>query len=186
MTVFSNFHFVVSGFAAENGGSSGGIGALGVDLKALVLQALTFLLVFWLLKRFALGKIVQTLEERRKTIDQGVELGRRMAEEKARLDEEVEKVLHKARMEADKIITAGHLEAGVFLKEAADAAARKTDAMLADAHDRIEDDIARARTRLEQEVLHWVAEATEVVLHEKVDTDKDQELIKRALSEVKA
>ena len=68
---------------------SGGIAALGVDLKSLILQIITFVLVFWLLKKFAFEKIVKTLDERRQTIDQGVELGQKMAEEKQRLDEQI-------------------------------------------------------------------------------------------------
>jgi len=185
VTVFSSFQFVVSGFAAEDSGSSGGISALGVDLKSLILQIGTFVLVFWLLKKFALGKIVQTLDERRETIDQGVELGRKMAVEKARLDEEVEKVLHKARAEADKIIAAGHQEAGALLKGAEAVAARKTDALLVDAHARIEDDIAKARKSLEKDVLALIAEATEVVLGEKIDAERDRSLIRKALNEVR-
>jgi hypothetical protein len=50
----SSFQILVSKFAAEEGG----IAALGVDGKALVLQIITFVLVFWLLKKFAMPKIV--------------------------------------------------------------------------------------------------------------------------------
>ncbi len=170
-------------FAAE---SSGGIAALGVDLKDLILQIATFVIVFWLLKKFALEKIITTLDERRKTIDQGVKLGQKMAAEKDRLDAEVEKQLQKARLAADKIIADGHHEAGEIAKAAEQAASRKTDAMLADAHARIEDDIKRARKQLEQDVLELVAEATEAVTREKLDTKKDNALIEKFLSEVKS
>src|SRR5690349_4409940 len=84
--------------------STGGVAALGINLKALILQVITFLIVFWLLKRFALTKIVQTLEERRQKIDEGVTLGREMEAEKAKLQDQVKASLQEARSEADKII----------------------------------------------------------------------------------
>lgn len=172
-------------FAAGSAQESGGIAALGVDVKALLLQIITFVIVFWLLKKFALDKIVQTLEERRKTIDKGVELGIKMSEEKQRLSQEVAAVLQKARAEADKIMAAGHHEAGMLLKEAEASAARKADAMLADAHAKIEDDIESARRGLEKEVLQLVAEAAGVLLEKKIDAKQDAQLISRALEEAR-
>jgi len=92
-------------FAAEE--EAGGISALGLDPLAILAQAITFLLLFWILKKFALTKIVDTLEKRRKTIDEGVELGLKMAEEQEKLNAKIEEKLAQARVEADKIIAAG-------------------------------------------------------------------------------
>jgi F-type H+-transporting ATPase subunit b len=168
-------------FAAEE--SAGGLASLGVDFKALILQILTFVLVFVLLKKFAFDKIVKMLDERRETIDQGVELGQQMAEEKARLDEQVDIVLQKARSEADKIITAGHQDAADLLKEAEERAAKKADSLLTDARMRIDEDIKAARKSLEKETALLVAQATEAVIGERLDQSKDSKLIERALKE---
>lgn len=169
-------------FGAEG---SGGVAALGINLKALILQILTFLVVFWLLKRFALSKIVQTLEERRQKIDEGVTLGREMEAEKAKLQDQIKAGLQKARQEADKIIAQAREEANGLVKEAETAAGRKADALMADAHARIEDDVKRARQKLEQDMLSLVAEATEVIIDEKLDDKKDNALIRRVLQGVR-
>lgn len=168
-------------FAAE-----GGIATLGVNVKSLVLQAISFLLVFWLLKRFAFGKVVNVLEERRQTIDKGVTLGREMEDEKNKLEERIEKKLREARQRADDIIAKANQEAGEVVKEAEAVAARKTDAMIADAHARIEDDINRARRDLESDLLELVAEATGVIIGDKLDEQKDNALIQKAISGVKS
>jgi len=162
-----------------------GIAALGLDPLAILAQAATFLLLFFIVKKFALDKIVKTLEERRKTIDDGVRLGREMEAEKERLSEEISKELHKARIEADKIIAASREEASGILHDAQEAAARKTDAMLADAHAKIEEDILRARDGLQKEMLNLVAEATAIITEEKLDTKKDMSLLERALNKVR-
>lgn len=175
-------------FAAETAGhgeESAGIAALGIDPLAILAQAVTFLVLFWVVKKYALEKIVSSLEERRKTIDKGVKLGIQMEAERAKLEERIEESLRQTRVEADKIIANAHKEAGDILKSAEESAARKVDAMLADAHAKIEDDMKKAKQRLEKDMLGLVADATEIIIHEKLDAQKDESLIKRALNAVR-
>jgi F-type H+-transporting ATPase subunit b len=170
---------------SAHGEEAGGIAALGIDPLAILAQAGTFLVLFFIVKKFALEKIVASLEERRKTIDKGVHLGIEMEKERAKLEERIDESLRQTRTEADKIIAAAHQEAGDMIRQAEDAAARKVDAMLADAHVRIEEDMSKARQRLEKDMLNLVAEATEIIIAEKLDARKDESLIKRALAGVK-
>lgn len=161
-----------------------GIGALGIDPLAILAQAATFLALFFIIKKFALDGIVQTLEKRRKTIDDGVRLGREMEAEKEQLDAKVDELMRKARTEADSIIVGGQKEAAAIIKAAEEVASRKADAILADARGRIDEDINAARKGLEQEMRTLVAEATEVIIEEKLDAKKDESLIKRAFARV--
>jgi len=163
-----------------------GIAALGIDPLAILAQAATFLVLFYLIKRFALDGIVDTLEKRRKTIDDGVRLGREMEAEKEQLDEKIAAALAKARSEADKVIAEGHTEAGEIIAKAEADATSKVDAMLADAHARIDEDSEKARANLSQEMRELVAEATETILEEKLDAKKDASLLTRALSKVRS
>lgn len=165
---------------------SSGIAALGVDVKALVLQIVTFVIVFLLLKKFAFSKIVATLEERRRTIDDGVKLGREMADEKAKLESQIADIMRKAREQADGIITAGHQEASELIKKAEDDAMRRVDTMLAEGQAKITDELARARKGLEKEMLALISEATEAIIGEKLDAKKDAKLIERTLQKVEA
>lgn len=158
-----------------------GIAALGIDPWAILAQAITFLVLFLILKKFALNKIVATLEKRRKTIEDGVKLGREMEEEKEKLSDKIEQNLHKARVEADKIIAAAHEESGSIIKQAEVSATSKADSILADAHNRISEDIQAARVGLEKEMRELVAEATEVIIEEKLDANKDAKLLDKAI-----
>lgn len=170
-------------FFAPHFAAAGGIASLGVNLKDLILQIITFVLIFVLLKKFAFGKIVATLEQRRKTIDQGVSLGLELAEQKEQLKAEVAKVMQAARIEADKIMAAGHSEAAGIVKKAEEDAMRKVEAMLDEARDRIGDETAAARKGLEKQLLGFVGEATEIIIGEKLDERKDGKLIERVLQE---
>ncbi len=165
--------------------SAGGIASLGIDPIAILAQAVTFLVLFFIIKKFALEKIVNSLEERRQTIDKGVKLGYEMEAEREKLEEKIEEQLHKTRIEADKIVAQAHQDAGEVLKQAEASAARKVDAMLVDAHAKIEEDMKKAKTELEKDMLNLVADATEVIIGEKLDARKDDSLIKRALAGVR-
>lgn len=162
-----------------------GIAALGLDPLAILAQTVTFVVLFWVVKKFALEGIVRTLEERRKTINDGVSLGFKMREEQEKLAETIDNELAKTRKEADIILADANKEAGAIIKAAENRASEKVDAMIADAHARIADDINKAKKDLESEVAHLVAEAAEAVLGEKLDAKKDQELIKKMLTEVR-
>jgi F-type H+-transporting ATPase subunit b len=164
---------------------SGGISALGLDPIAILAQTATFLLLFFIIKKFALSKIVDTLEKRRQTIDDGVRLGLELADQKEKLGVKVEEMLAEARLEADKIIASSEQEAGAIIKEAELQASAKADDMLAEARIRIDKDIDAARKGLEKEVVSLIAAATEKIIGEKLDAQKDAKLIEKVLGGVR-
>lgn len=176
-------HAETAEHAAEE---TAGIAALGIDPLAILAQAVTFLLLFWVVKKFALDKIAATLEERRKTIDQGVRLGQKMEAEQAKLEEKIEAELRKTRNQADKIVADAQREAGEVVKSAEVKAAEKVEQMIADAHAKIDEDMVQAKKALEKDILALVASATEVIIEEKLDPKKDESLIQRALNTVGA
>ena len=165
------------------GDSSSGLGALGVDGKAFVIQLITFVLAYLVLRRFAFGPILKVLRERRETIDSGVKLGEQMAREKAALEQQVAEALRGARQEADTIISGAQDMGRQAILEAEDKAREKAVAILKDAESQITQDTARARQKLEKELGGLVADATEAIIREKVDAKKDAALIERVLKE---
>lgn len=177
---------VISMLAATEAVKPTGIAVLGVNPQAFLLQLLTFVVLFAILKKFAFGKIVDILEQRRKTIDDGIRLGREMESKQATLEQTVDSTLRQARADADRILAEAHTEAGELVKQAEMNAQAKIDGMMRDAQVRIDQDIKRAHAQLERDVLTLVADATEAVLMQKVDADTDRALIERALESVKA
>lgn len=167
--------------AQEVSAEASPLAALGVDARSLIFQLITFTLVFLILKKFAFKPITKMLVERRKTIEDGVKMGQRMEKERAKLDEDVTKVLRDARLEADKIIGNGQKEAREIIREAEKVGQRKVDSMLKDAEARINEETEQAKRRLEKEIVGMVSDATEAIVEEKVDAAKDSKLIDKAL-----
>lgn len=161
--------------------SSSGIGALGINGQAFLIQLVTFVLAYFLLRKYAFAPILKVLTERRQTIEQGVKLGEEMREERAKLDDEISKTLQEARQQADGILADAHDSARDAAREAEEKARTKADNIIADAHTRTEQDAQRVRRELEKELVGLISDATEVIIDEKVDAKKDAALIDKAL-----
>ncbi|HET9850569.1 MAG TPA: F0F1 ATP synthase subunit B [Candidatus Saccharimonadales bacterium] len=163
------------------GDTSSGIGALGLNLSSFLIQLGTFIIAFLVLRRWAFKPILKVLNERRETIEQGVSLGEKMKKDQEQMEQKVAEVLHEARQEADKIIADASDRGRAVVAEAEAKAKEKADSLIASAQERIDQGVKLARTNLEKELAGLVAEATEVIIEEKVDTKKDAALIDKAL-----
>lgn len=171
---------------AQAAEEASGLGALGVDGQAFVIQLITFVLAFLVLKRFAFKPIIKVMRERREIIDNGVKLGEKMKQEEAKLAAKVDETLHQARQEADSIIATAQESGRDAVREAEEKARAKADGIVKEAESRIVQETARARKRLESEVVGLISDATEAIIDEKVDAKKDAALIERALKERRA
>lgn len=162
--------------------STGGIESLGINPIAIGAQALTFLVLFVIVKKFALSGIVANLEKRYKDINRGLHLTAQLDKQKAELDEKVEKILKSARKDADGIIAEAHSESGKIIRAAEESATRKAEDILRAAEGKIEREIADARKGLKVEMADLVGEATEAILGQKLDQSTDRTLIEQYLN----
>lgn len=166
--------------------SSSGLGALGVDGKAFLIQLITFVLAFFVIKKWAVGPITKIMDERHKTIEAGVNLGDQMKKDQVAMEAKVAETLAGARTEADGIIASAHETSRQTVREAEEKARDKAAGVMKAAEQRIAADTKQARQQLEGELVGLISEATEAIIGEKVDAKKDAELIDRALKEQRA
>ena len=171
----------VAGEAAEK--SSEGIGALGLSLPAIAASAVTFLVLFWVIKKFALEGIVQNLEKRETDIYRGLHLSAEMDKQKEELDARVEKALKAARKDADMIIAEANAESGKVIQAAEESANRKAEEIMRAAEGKIEREITEARKGLKTEMAGLITEATESILNQKLDVGADRKLVENYLQE---
>lgn len=175
--------------ATESAGEHGeeeaqGIAALGIDPIAIGAQLITFLILFIVVKKFALKGIVANLEKRHEDINRGLHLTAELDKQKSELDEKVEEVLKIARKDADKVIAEAHTESNKIIQAAEESAVRKAEDILKAAEGKIERDIAEARKGLKSEMAGLITEATEAILNQKLDAGSDGKLVENYLKEV--
>ncbi len=172
-----------TGAADSHGADETGAAVLGIDPLAIALQAGTFLILFIIIKKFALEKIVHNLEERRNAIDEGLKNAEDIELQKAELERQNEKALADARKHADEIIGKSHEEAGSIVADAQARANKQADDIVEKAKSQAENEANKVRGELKSEMLGLISEATETVLDEKMTGAKDQQLIEKALNQ---
>ncbi len=162
-------------------------GVLGLDWRLLILQAIAFLLMLWILKKFAYPPLTKALDERQATIEESLKAAKD-AETKAEKsqEEEIEKMLAEARSQASDIMSTAKTEATSAIEAAEQKAKTKAQRVLDQAHEQVQQDIAAARKALRKDTIDLVALATEKVVKQKVTSSEDTKLIKRAVEEAEA
>jgi F-type H+-transporting ATPase subunit b len=174
-------HSLLNFAATEAAPASGGISALGLNVQGFIFQLITFVAVLLLLRKYAYGPLINTLESRRQAVEESLDQAKETAAELEKTRQKVAKMIQEARAEADDIVTTGHKESTAVVEAAPEKAAKQAENIVKNAHDQIQSDIQAARAELRKETAHLVAIATERIIGEKLDAKKDEALIAGAL-----
>lgn len=156
-------------------------GALGIDARLLIVQLLSFLVLFWVLKKFVFPSLQKALDEREKMIVESVEAAKSAQQAAEASEETIKAELKKAQKEAAGIVETAQAEAARIVEDAEARADKKAAHMLEQAEARLQSDIADAKVALKHEMALLVAQATETIIDEKLDAKKDAALIQKAL-----
>lgn len=162
---------------------SAGIAALGIDPIAIVVQGFTFLIFILIVKKFAFGKVVETLETRRISIEDSLDKAEELQKQNQETEARVSKLMHEARKDAEDVITKGREEAAAIVSEAQNEATTKAQKIIDDGKMQIEQQVVKAQEQLKKDTLALVAQTTAVLLGETVDAKKNEKLIVKALAE---
>ncbi|MBM3210187.1 F0F1 ATP synthase subunit B [Candidatus Saccharibacteria bacterium] len=172
-------------FAATASNETGMMGQLGIDWMTLFMQLAAFLILLFVLSRYAFPALFKVVEDREKQIHES----RKMAEEAARkaenAEDEVAKLLSTARKEASDIVSTARNEAASAVAQAEEKSRMKADAIVAAAHEQINKDVLAAKDALRSETLELVALATQKVVSNEFSNALDTKTIERAISEAK-
>jgi F-type H+-transporting ATPase subunit b len=177
-------NFLLAEAEGEAGGS-GGFGALftalGLNVPALILNSLAFLVVVWVLGKFVYPTLIKAIDAKK---DEYEAAARMEAEAKKALDgaeAKAEAAIKEARQAADEILATAKADATAQIEAARAKAGEQAERIVAEAREDLARDITAARRELKAETAKLVAAATEAVLDEKLDGKGDSELINRSL-----
>jgi len=155
--------------------------ALGLNVKILLAQLVNFAVLLFVIYKFAYGPIMKVLSDRQEKIESGI---KNADEAQKKLQEAVAKeseVLKIAREEAQKIINKAE-EIGKKNKEEIIIEAKKqTEIILANAEKKIEEEKNKMFAEVKGKIADLVVMATEKLIDEKIDANKDKGLIEKSL-----
>jgi F-type H+-transporting ATPase subunit b len=136
---------------------------------------LAFLIVFFLLRKLAWGPILNSLNQREKTIAESLESAERVKAEMAKLKSENEELLAKAREERAQMLKEARETKDKIINEAKEQAKVEASRIITDAQQAINAQKMAALTDVKNQVGKLVIEVTEKVLRKELASKDAQE-----------
>ena len=147
-------------------------------------QTLTFLIVLFILGKFAWKPIMSALQERENTIDEALSAARRAKEEMQALVAGNEKLLQETRLERDKILRDAQTAASNIINEAKDKAGAEGQRLIEGARAAIINEKQAALTEVKNLAATLSIDIAEKILKRELSDEKAQkELINEFIKE---
>jgi F-type H+-transporting ATPase subunit b len=168
--------------AVAESGQAGLFESLGLDIKQLAINTIAFLILVGILARFVYPALIKAIDGRREAIENSLEAAKKSQEASEDAEKRVEALLADARKDADEIVARSQSEAQAMIAEAEAKAKQRADQLVADARSQLDAEVVKARAALKKDTLKLVAAATEKIVEERLDADKDAKLIESAIA----
>lgn len=152
----------------------------------IVWTTVTFLILLFLLAKFAWKPILNAVKEREESIENALNSAAKAREEMQQLKSDNEKILIEARQERDAMLKEARQMKDQMITEAKEKASEESQRLIVQAREQIENEKMRAVTDLKNLVGQMSIEIAEKILLEELSNkDKQQELIQNQLNDFK-
>jgi F-type H+-transporting ATPase subunit b len=156
------------------------------DFGLVFWMTVSFLIVVFLMRKFAWGPILSSLKEREISIEEALNAARKAKEEVAGMKAENERILMEARNERDKILKEARETKDMIVNEARAKAQTEGDRMINIARETIQNEKMAAITELKNQVATLSIEIAEKVIRQQLSNDEKQKtLVQDLLKDVK-
>ena len=154
------------------------------DLQQVLSQAISFLLLWWILRALAWKPLLTALDARRARIEEEFRQVGQSKAELARLQEDYTRRLAAIEDEARTKIQQAVIEGKRVANEIQEQAREQSSAALTKSKEALEMELAKAKVTLRDEVAKMTVEAVERILRRKLDAKTDRELVDQILGEL--
>ena len=140
-------------------------------------QAVVFLSLFLILRKFAWRPILDSLKIREESIEDALNSAEQAREEMQNLKSENEQLLNEARAERDQILKEATVIANKIKEDAKEETSKTTDKMIEDAKAAINTEKESALSEVKNLVGSLSVSIAEKILRKKLGTDKEQQAL---------
>ena len=134
--------------------------SFGLTKQMFFSQMIAFVIVAWVLKRFAYQPVLKMLEERRHRIEEGLKNAERIKDELARTEAARKEVLERVELQAKKLIEEARAAAARVQEQETQKAIAAAEQIIARAREAAAADHARMLADLKREVGRLVVQTT--------------------------
>lgn len=138
---------------------------------------LTFLIVLYILKKFAWKPILNSLKEREDSIGDALKSAEKAREEMEKLQADNEKILAEARQERDSLLKDARDVKQKMIEEAKEKASQEADKMIDSARQAIENEKSAAIEDMKKSIASMSIQIAEKILKKQLEDPKQQQAI---------
>ncbi len=145
----------------------------GVTWPKFIAQVILFLVVYWVLNKYAFGPVLKMLTERRRRIEEGQHNAERIKKQLADAELRYQEVLRKANEDASRLLEEARTSSDAISQKQLQQAIKDAEGIIAKAQDTIVQERNKMVSEVKKEMVDLVVKTTAKVVG-KVITPEDQ------------
>jgi F-type H+-transporting ATPase subunit b len=157
------------------------LGKIGFDWPVALANLINFIIIFFILKRFAFKPIQKIVNERQKKIEEGIENAEKAEANLLAAEKTKEKKIEEARMKANQIIATAQKKGDEMLDETQIRAVKEKERIIRDGEQAVEESKKKIKKEVEKEMSGLIIDGIEKVLQENLNEETQKDYIKKSL-----
>jgi F-type H+-transporting ATPase subunit b len=147
---------------------------------------ITFLVLLWLLAKFAWRPMLRVLEARQEIIRKSLDDAQQAKQELERLNKESAQILKNAHAEAESVISQSRVEADKFREEMKRKARTDAEGIIREAQRQIETETSRALRQIRSEIADMSVAIASKLIQRNFSKEDNSELIEDTLKQMES
>jgi F-type H+-transporting ATPase subunit b len=155
-----------------------------VDPGLFIWTIAVFLLLAWLLRKYAWQPLLKALEERQKTIDAALEHAHEAREQLEKAQANASQLMAQARSEAEAFLVQARTDANALRLELRDKAAAEAESITKNAEKQIQREAAKAVETIRKEAVDLSVAIASKLIRRQVSAQDQDALLQESLKEI--
>ncbi len=148
----------------------------GVTLPKFIAQVILFLIVYFILSKYAFGPVLAMLNERRRRIEEGQHNAEKIKRQLAEAELRYQEILRKANEEAGKLLEEARLSSELHSQKATQQAIKDAEGIIHRAQETIELERGKMVSEVKKELIGLVVDTTAKVTGKVLTADDQKRL----------
>ena len=158
------------------------LGRIGFDWQVALANLVNFLIIFWILKRFAFKPMQEVIAKRRKAIDAGLDQAKEAETELMMAKQKAEGIVSEAKQEANALVSNAKERGDVLVADAQSKATTEHDRIVADGKVLAQKELEAAEQELEKKAAALVVGGVKKILGDTMTKEQNETITKKALA----
>jgi F-type H+-transporting ATPase subunit b len=157
---------------------------MSIQVNLMFWTLLIFVILYFILSKFAFGPITKAVEAREKALEDAIEGAKRDRDAAAKLLQEHQAAIDAARGEGQKMIAEGRAVAEKMRSDLLEQTRKEQQEMLERARREIESERDKAVAQLRREAVDLALAGASKVIEQNLESDKNRKLVESYLSSI--